>query len=541
MSGTSGEEFVPGVDERTLEVYARASNPHDPMELRDLWLGRVEHELGSGGHRRELADRWRATRTRRQVDPEEVLGSRATARFVKELFNWFFRDDLYGELRPEAQIILSGGAVDEQAWGLPDPLKQCIHFALDKDWYGYSDPRGRVPVREAVASYENARIADAPYDERNVALTMGGTFAINTLADFILLDGPRRDAPALCGIPNYPPLVEAIARRGPVRLVGMPSRSGFVSVDALIGALTPGTPLVMLQIAANPTGAALAEDDLERLIRAAAPSTIVLLDECHDWLGPTQRCSRLRAASNVVRVSSLSKTWSAPGLKAGWLLADSRFIDAYYEYASTSFGGPPSFLYTMVEVLARMERWLLDGLTVPGAAELAEFESCPGSPTRSRRPRPRSNRAARSWPARYPTPRWRRSSAVDRAGVRRCSAPRSWWRPRGWRRSGRTWRSGGTSSAAPGRPTCRCSCSPRPAAPSAGQPKSRRRAHASAAGSSWSPRIGTPWWRVTPMRSCPCSGRFAKSSRPCSTICSPAMAAFVTARLGRLVLRGPAA
>ncbi|MGH3185678.1 MAG: pyridoxal phosphate-dependent aminotransferase [Streptosporangiaceae bacterium] len=376
--GQIRDDFLPFVDERVLDVYARASDPDDPFELRDLWLARVEHELGPHACRLDLAERWRGSRVRRRVQPDDVLNSRATVRFVKELFNWFFRNDVYGDLRPQAQLILSGGAVDEEAWGLPETLKQCVRFALDRDWYGYSDSRGRVPTREAVARYENVRIEGAPYDVGNVALTLGGTFAISTLADFILLEAEATGVPALCGIPNYPPLVEAIARRRQTRLVPLPVRDGHASVDGLIAALTPHTPLVMLQTVANPTGVGVAEAELERLICATAPSTMILLDECHEWLGPSQRRSLLRAAPNVVRVSSLSKTWSAPGLKVGWILADCRFVEAYYEYASTSFGGPPSFFYTMVEVLARMERWVITGIDRPGPTELAEFEDSYG-------------------------------------------------------------------------------------------------------------------------------------------------------------------
>ncbi|MEU7641421.1 MULTISPECIES: pyridoxal phosphate-dependent aminotransferase [unclassified Streptomyces] len=367
--------FTPGIDERVLDVYARARDPHDPLELRDLWLGRVEHELGAHALRPELAEGWRASRPRRTVGAEEVLSSRATVRFVKELFNSFFRDDLYGELRDSARYILSSGSIDEEKWGLPESLKECIRYALDRDWYGYSDSRGRVPAREAIAEYENARITGARYDAGNVAITMGGTFAISTLADFVLHDGPRSSSPALCAIPNYPPLVESIARRHEVQLVPLASEGGQTSVDPVIAALTPDTPLVMLQTVGNPTGAAVTEAELARLIRAASPSTVIVLDECHEWLGTYEERCPERAAPNVVRVSSLSKSWSAPGLKAGWFLADPAFIDEYYEYASSSFGGPPSFYYTVIEVLARLERWLITGVEVPGPAEAKEFEA----------------------------------------------------------------------------------------------------------------------------------------------------------------------
>ncbi|MEV7124676.1 pyridoxal phosphate-dependent aminotransferase [Streptomyces sp. NPDC093260] len=372
------DAFTTRVDERVLDVFARARRPDDPLELRDLWLGRVEHELGQQSYHTALAETWRGSRPLRTVEPEQVLSSRATVRFVKELFNWYFRDDLYGGLRNQAQYILSGGAVDEERWGLPHSLKECIRFALDRDWYGYSDSRGRYPAREAIAAYESARLAGVRYLPEHVAMTMGGTFAVSTIADFVLHGVSPATAPALCAVPNYPPLVETIARRHGVQLVPLDSAHGRTDIEPLIAALTPDTPLVLLQTVGNPTGAAVTEEGLRRLVRAASPSTVIVLDECHEWLGEyEERCAE-RAAPNVVRVSSLSKTWSAPGLKAGWFLADPAFIAEYYEYASSSFGGPPSFFYTIVEVLARMERWLITGLTEPGTGELKEFEASYG-------------------------------------------------------------------------------------------------------------------------------------------------------------------
>ncbi|MFI1196326.1 pyridoxal phosphate-dependent aminotransferase [Micromonospora sp. NPDC020750] len=369
----------PGPDARLLEVYARAVNPQDPIELRDLYLGRVECELGVESHRPDLAARWRQSRRRREVDAAAVLNSRATVRFVKELFNSYFRDDLYGDLRSQAGIILSSGSVDEEHWGLPGPLKDCIAYALNRDWYGYSDSRGREPAREAVAAYEAARLPSAGYTADNVALTMGATLAISTVVDFILLEASPGGAASLCAIPNYPPLVESVARRGPVSLVPLSSSAdGRTSLRPLIDALRPDTPIVLLQTAANPTGALVCEDELELLIKSASPNTLIVLDECHEWLGEPVATSPARAAANVIRVSSLSKNWSAPGLKVGWLMADSGFIDRYYEYASTTFGGPPSFFYTVVEVLARMERWLVSGDEELTPAHCREFESTYG-------------------------------------------------------------------------------------------------------------------------------------------------------------------
>ncbi|WP_055697923.1 pyridoxal phosphate-dependent aminotransferase [Streptomyces silaceus] len=370
---SAGVLMDPSPDDRLTEIFRRAADPENPMELRDLYLGRMESELGRHSTRHELARGWRESRVRREFDTDGVLTSRATVRFVKEMFNYYFRDDLYGELRPTAEVILSGGAVDEEAWGLPGVLKECVSYALRRDWYGYSDSRGREASREAVAAYESARLGVPAYGAANVALTMGATFAISSLADFLLPRGTTT-APALCALPNYPPLVESVARRTDVRLVPLPARDGTSSLRPLIDQLRPDTPLVLLQTAANPTGALVPEEELEELIKAASPRTVIVLDECHEWLGRANALSALRAAPHVVRVSSLSKNWSAPGIKAGWIIADSAFVDEYYEYASTTFGGPPSFSYTLVEVLARMERWLVTGVEEAGAEHAAEFE-----------------------------------------------------------------------------------------------------------------------------------------------------------------------
>lgn len=356
-----------------LDVFDRADDPRDPFELRDLYLGRVEARLGRRGIRPDLAARWRAASRKRSVDAAEVLESRATIRFVKEMFNAFFRDDLHGSLRSDDHLDLSTGAVDEEEWGLPTAIKDCVAFALGRDWYGYSDSRGGQAAREAVAAYESARVSGAGYTPDNVALTLGATFAVNCLADFVLT-GLTTDAPALCATPNYPPLVESIARRAPVRLVPTAIVDGMTSIQPLLERLRPDTPLVLLQTVTNLTGSPVVEDELEKLIRSAGPDTTIVLDECHEWLGPPRRLSPARAAGNVVRISSLSKNWSAPGLKVGWFLASAAFIDAYYEYASSSFGGPPSLFATAVEMLARMERWRVEGVRDILPGHLAEFE-----------------------------------------------------------------------------------------------------------------------------------------------------------------------
>ena len=62
-------------------------------------------------------------------------------------------------------------------------------------------------------------------------------------------------------------------------------------------------------------------------------------------------------------------------MKLGWFLADESFVRSYYEYASTSYGSPPSLFYLFVEVMARMECWRLKKIEVLSLTQLKEFEN----------------------------------------------------------------------------------------------------------------------------------------------------------------------
>ncbi|HEX2901080.1 MAG TPA: pyridoxal phosphate-dependent aminotransferase, partial [Bacteroidia bacterium] len=312
---------------------------------------------------------------RRTMSPEEVLHSTAMTGLVKRLFNWYFREDLYGAFRSTTNLILSGGSLDPVLYGLPECLKSCVEQAMRRDWYGYSDSRGREATREAVARLENAKLGTSRYDARSIAITLGGTSAVSSVADMVLGGGRSRSSPAICAIPNYPPLVYTVGRRSPVRLVPLPCFAGRTSLAPLFNAIGPETPLVLLQTVTNPTGTRVDEDELGRLLDVISPTTVVILDECHECVGVGAKMTQARMRSNVVRISSLSKIAAAPGLKVGWLAAEPKFVDEYYEYASTSYGGPPSLFYLLLEVMARMEAWRLRGVQEIGAEHVAEFES----------------------------------------------------------------------------------------------------------------------------------------------------------------------
>jgi aspartate/methionine/tyrosine aminotransferase len=295
--------------------------------------------------------------------------SRAVIGFTKRLFNYYFRDDLYAPHRTRDYIVLSSGSTHEPTFGLSPSMKRCLDVALSHDWYGYSDSRGRVNARQAVVRLENYRLGMDAYSEDSVALTLGGTFSVSCVIDYLSVTMPGGHA--VCAIPNYPPLVESVARKMPARLVGTQSAGDVTRIGALAQAINDDTRVVLLQSVTNPTGLPVSEADLEDLIRALGPRTYLILDEAHECLGQPRALSRLRAHPQVVRVASLSKQLSVPGMKVGWILAARDFVDDYYEYASTVYGGPASFFYSLVDVYMTFELIRCCGAAAVARQELA--------------------------------------------------------------------------------------------------------------------------------------------------------------------------
>lgn len=286
---------------------------------------------------------------------------------VKELFNVYFRDHLYGKYRSDDNIILSSGSVDHDIFNMPEALKFFIKYALDRNWYGYSDSRGRLQTRAAIALYENIFFDNDPYTSENICITMGATAAISDLVEYISKNRVKKfgqKTNAICAIPNYPPLVKSMTQHFDVELVEL---NGYhednISLQPVIKRITPETPVVLIQTVINPSGKKVSEDSLAELIEKTPENTLIILDECHECFGE-KVFGKLRTRKNVIRINSLSKEFFAPGIKLGWFIADKDFINDYYEHASSSYGSPASVFYLLVEGLAIFDMHRQKGISL---------------------------------------------------------------------------------------------------------------------------------------------------------------------------------
>jgi len=218
----------------------------------------------------------------------------------------------------------SAGLVLSESGGEPPSIEELERYGVNVEavvrrlGLGYGWTKGLPRLRELIASRIYGDIVGAEH----IVVTAGGAEA-NLLA--VLATIAPSDL-AIVDVPNYLQVWGLLAMRG-ARVYEYRRRSGDWSLEPgrlaeLIDALRPKT--VFVTNPNNPTGRA--ERSLDMLAEAAARhGTVLVFDEVYRGLelsGP-RTPSILEAAESygavAVSTGSLSKTYSLPGLRIGWV------------------------------------------------------------------------------------------------------------------------------------------------------------------------------------------------------------------------------
>src|SRR3954470_3625496 len=214
----------------------------------------------------------------------------------------------------------------------PPHISAAAHRAIDANFTKYTANAGTEDLKRAIV--ERYRLDNGvDYSPGEVICSAGGKQALfnSVLAIF----GPGDEV--ITHMPGWPTLVEQIklADATPV-IVRTHGEDGFqLSADAVIRAFTPRTRGIILNSPDNPTGALIAEEDLEAIAREAARRGIwILLDLCydkliydpvpHDIVGIVSRHNRERS----VLCGSASKAYAMTGWRCGWAVGPAAVIGA---------------------------------------------------------------------------------------------------------------------------------------------------------------------------------------------------------------------
>jgi len=202
----------------------------------------------------------------------------------------------------------------------------------------YTQSNGTIPLRERIAALYPGATAD------HVEVTNGGAEA-NFVTMWHLVE-PGDEVVVM--VPNYGQTL-GLAEAFGGRLVPWPlrfddaARRWTADLDDLRRLVTPRTRLIVITNPNNPTGARLADADVEGICRIAAEAGVWLLsDEIYRGaeIDGVETPSAWGRYERVIITSGLSKAYGLPGLRIGWIVASPAMVATTWTYHDYTTIGP---------------------------------------------------------------------------------------------------------------------------------------------------------------------------------------------------------
>jgi arginine:pyruvate transaminase len=245
------------------------------------------------------------------------------------------------QLRGEDVIVLSIGDPDLET---PAPVLERAIETLRAGDIRYTPAAGRSSLREAIARAHTRRTGQAVVAD-NVIFLSG---AQNSLfAASLCVAGPGDEVLALEPLyPSYPATIRASGAQ--LVRVPAPASGGFrPDLKQLEASITPQIRALFFATPNNPSGVILNEKELAVIAKLARRHSLwIVADEVYAGLAPGGRVPGLAAAipEQVVTISSLSKSHSLPGLRAGWLVGPSELVKHAESLSMCMLFGLPGFI-----------------------------------------------------------------------------------------------------------------------------------------------------------------------------------------------------
>jgi arginine:pyruvate transaminase len=243
--------------------------------------------------------------------------------------------------RGEDVIVLSIGDPDLET---PAAALECAIEKLRAHDVRYTPAAGRMPVRAAIARDHQRRTGQA-VSAANAIFLSGAQNALFTAS--LCVAGPGDEVLALEPLyPSYPATIQASGATL-VRVPASPERGFRIDIAALRAAITPRTRAFFFATPNNPSGVILNEQELAQIGELAQAHDLWLVaDEVYAGLAPGGHVPGLgaRLPERVVTVSSLSKSHSMPGWRAGWLVGPEPLVKHAENLAMCMLFGLPGFI-----------------------------------------------------------------------------------------------------------------------------------------------------------------------------------------------------
>ncbi|MBI1284446.1 MAG: pyridoxal phosphate-dependent aminotransferase [Thiobacillus sp.] len=225
--------------------------------------------------------------------------------------------------------------IGEPDFPTPQPIIQAGIEALRAGHTHYTDALGLPSLREAIARFHQTRW-HATIDAERILVTPGASGAL--LLALGLLAGPGDDV--LMADPGYPcnrHFTEFCDARPAT--VPVDATNGFqLTLDLIEQHATPATRAVLIASPSNPTGTAVAPDELARIHGwCRAHDVALIVDEIYVALTYDGTENTAAHWDDVFVINSFSKYFLMTGWRLGWLTAPAWAVPALERLAQNLY------------------------------------------------------------------------------------------------------------------------------------------------------------------------------------------------------------
>jgi len=249
------------------------------------------------------------------------------------------------KLKSEGVNLADFGA-GEPHFSTPRHIKDAAIEAIEKNFTRYTNVAGIPEVRKAIVD-RHACDFNSNYSADECVFTAGGKLALFNAIQVLVDHGDEVILP----VPYWVSFKDIIQYAGgKVVLVESKEEENFrITAKMIEAAITPKTKAIILNTPSNPSGAVVAPEDLEAIVRLAHKNGIfVLLDECYVYLNFTGESvsggSFTDCKEHVLVLGSLSKTYAMTGWRAGFALGPKAIIAAMSKLQSQSTSNTASMV-----------------------------------------------------------------------------------------------------------------------------------------------------------------------------------------------------
>jgi aspartate aminotransferase len=249
------------------------------------------------------------------------------------------------KLKSEGVNLADFGA-GEPHFSTPRHIKDAAIEAIEQNFTRYTNVAGVPEVRKAVVD-RHACDFGSNYTPEECVFTTGGKLALFNAIQVLVDHGDEVILP----VPYWVSFKDIIQYAGgKVVLVESKEEENFrITAKMIEAAITPKTKAIILNTPSNPSGAVVAPEDLEAIVRLAHKHGIyVLLDECYVYLTFTGEVvsggSFTDCKEHIVVLGSLSKTYAMTGWRAGFALGPKPIIAAMSKLQSQSTSNTASMV-----------------------------------------------------------------------------------------------------------------------------------------------------------------------------------------------------